>query len=144
MNSNDNNELRQKRPEKKEVKFVLIPGSGGKETVGTLKGDPLKGEIIYKKYCVYCHGKKGYGDGMAAIALKPSPAVLNNSFMGWKRLGNEEYKKLEQRLFEIITYGSKGSPELNMPAWGPVISREDRVHVLSYIKMVLTEKEEDE
>ncbi len=127
---------------------VLLPGPGGKEligeTIGEFGGEPANGRPIYEKYCVYCHGKTGLGDGMAAVGLKPSPADLSQSFLLWEELEMEDYKRLEQKLFDIITYGSKGSDELHMPAWGPVLSRGERLDVLAYIKMMLTEKDEEQ
>jgi mono/diheme cytochrome c family protein len=33
-----------------------------------------KGKVQYNKLCSICHGAKGKGDGVAAMALKPKPA----------------------------------------------------------------------
>ena len=35
-----------------------------------------KAEETYNTLCVVCHGEKGLGDGIAAIALKPRPTNL--------------------------------------------------------------------
>jgi mono/diheme cytochrome c family protein len=36
----------------------------------------MAGKTLYKQYCEICHGKKGRGDGVAGMALKPRPANL--------------------------------------------------------------------
>lgn len=34
------------------------------------------GEIIYDRYCTFCHGDEGGGDGLNGFALTPGPADL--------------------------------------------------------------------
>lgn len=115
---------------------VLLPGPEGKELVRAGTGNVEEGMAVYKKYCVYCHGREGRGDGMAAIALSPSPADFSKLSAAWQGAGQD------QRLFDIITYGSKGSRQLDMPAWGPVISRQGRLNVLAYIKTMFNKTPE--
>ena len=119
---------------------LLTPGSRGKEQIGNIVGNPNKGKPIYLKYCTYCHGKTGRGDGIAAIGLKPSPANLSATFIRWGPLNAKDASTLDQRIFEIITYGLKGSKELEMPAWGPILSKQDRADVLAYIKLISTKQ----
>ncbi|MFQ5559144.1 MAG: c-type cytochrome [Nitrospinota bacterium] len=109
---------------------IMKPGPKGIEQVGELKGNAIQGEVIYKKYCVYCHGKTGFGDGLAAMTLKPSPANF---------IERETFKKDDQILFEIVTYGLRRGYQLEMPAWGPVLSKQERLDVLSFVKK-LSEK----
>jgi len=44
------------------------------ETATAKKGDYERGRAIYDKYCFYCHGRTGRGDGAVAIAVSPHPA----------------------------------------------------------------------
>ena len=32
-----------------------------------------KGKSVYEKYCIYCHGERGEGDGVVAPTLNPKP-----------------------------------------------------------------------
>ena len=107
---------------------ILLPGAEGKFQVGERKGDPAEGEKLYKKSCVYCHGKKGLGDGITVIGLRAKP----KSFI--RKEGILEMK--DQEIFDIITYGVKTNYQLDMPAWGPNLSIEERLNVLAYTKQL--------
>jgi mono/diheme cytochrome c family protein len=111
---------------------ILKPGPDGKEQIGDLKGDLSNGEKIFVKYCVYCHGTKGLGEGLAAMTLKPSPANF---------IERNSYKKSDQTLFETVTYGFRASYQLEMPAWGPVLSKQERADVISYVKKISKRKD---
>lgn len=39
-----------------------------------MKNATLEGKKLYTQYCAICHGKKGKGDGVAGMALKPRPS----------------------------------------------------------------------
>jgi mono/diheme cytochrome c family protein len=39
----------------------------------------LAGEELFTSMCVICHGKKGKGDGMASINIKPRPTNLTDA-----------------------------------------------------------------
>lgn len=41
----------------------------------------LAGKKLYTQYCAICHGKKGKGDGLAGMALKPRPANLKKDIV---------------------------------------------------------------
>jgi mono/diheme cytochrome c family protein len=107
---------------------VLQPGAEGKFQIGDRKGNSVEGEKLYKKSCIYCHGKQGMGDGITVIGLRVKP----KSFL--RKEGLLTMK--DQEIFDIITYGVKTNYQLNMPAWGPNISIEERLNVLAYIKQL--------
>jgi len=107
---------------------VLLPGAEGKFQVGDRKGNSVEGEKLYKKSCIYCHGRKGLGDGITVIGLRVKP----KSFI--RKEGILHMK--DQEIFDIITYGVKSNYQLNMPAWGPNLSIEERLNVLAYIKQL--------
>ena len=110
----------------KKREHVIQPGADGKLQIGDRKGDPRKGDEIYKKSCIYCHGKEGLGDGITVIGLRVKP----KSFI---RKEGVLYQK-DQELFDTITYGVKTNYQLDMPAWGPNLSVEERLDVLAYVK----------
>ncbi|MFQ5586458.1 MAG: c-type cytochrome [Thermodesulfobacteriota bacterium] len=105
---------------------VILPGPEGKFQIGERKGNPAEGEEIFKELCIFCHGKKGLGDGVTVIGLKAKP----KSFIRKKGILTMK----DQEIFDIITYGVKTSYQLNMPAWGPRLTVEERLDVLAYIK----------
>ncbi len=41
----------------------------------------LAGKELYAQFCAICHGKKGKGDGVAGVALKPRPSNFSKDFI---------------------------------------------------------------
>lgn len=91
------------------------------------KGDPAKGKEIFTNNCVSCHGPEGIGDGIAAAALNPKPRDLSEaSYVS--SLSDNHLKK-------VISEGgaSVGKSPL-MPPWGGVLSQDDIIYVIAYIR----------
>ncbi|MCK4899015.1 MAG: c-type cytochrome [Anaerolineales bacterium] len=80
-----------------------------------------RGEELYKKSCIDCHGEEGRGDGLAAANLNPQPADFRAEHV--KELSDGE-------LFYIITYGIEGSA---MQARG-FFDEERRWHLVNYLR----------
>jgi mono/diheme cytochrome c family protein len=78
-------------------------------------GNPKTGRTIYDKHCIACHGKTGKGIG--TLPDLSDPATLAG--------------RADAQLFDKITNGGRGS---GMPAWGSVLSEQQRWDVLAYIK----------
>jgi cytochrome c oxidase cbb3-type subunit 3 len=78
-------------------------------------GNAKTGKAVYEKHCVACHGKTGKGIG-----------TLPNLSDARTLAG-----RADAQLFEKITDGGRGS---GMPAWGGVLSEQQRWDVLAYIK----------
>ena len=105
---------------------VVLPGAKGKVSISNRKGDPENGSRIFKKYCIYCHGKTGLGDGPIVIGLEVSPP---------KYMREEGILYMnDQQTFDIITYGVQTNYQLEMPTWGPILPESDRLDVIAYIK----------
>lgn len=81
-----------------------------------------RGEDIYRQHCQSCHGVGGTGDGPAATALAPRPADLRVHMAAGHT---------DQEFFNWLTAGMPGTA---MPAFGNVLTEEDRWHVLNYIR----------
>ena len=79
-----------------------------------------KGEALFKTNCVMCHGEKGKGDGVAAVALSPKPADLSS-----KRV----VKETDGEMFWKIENG-KGS----MPPWKSALSKKQRWQIVNYVR----------
>src|SRR5690349_24818615 len=49
-------------------------GSFAQDThVGNLTGNATRGEALYQRYCIFCHGRYGDGTGDSARYLAPKP-----------------------------------------------------------------------
>ncbi|HUJ79909.1 MAG TPA: cytochrome c [Nitrospiria bacterium] len=78
-------------------------------------GNPKTGREIYDKHCVACHGKTGKGIGTLPDLSDPKTLAA----------------RTDAQLFDKITNGGRGS---GMPAWGRVLSEQQRWDVLAYMK----------
>lgn len=90
------------------------------------QGDAQRGAIVYKEYCVQCHGPEGKGDGPGAAGLDPKPAVH-------AELPLSDYP--DDYLYNLVFYGGKSvgkSP--NMPDWGMTIPTKGIADLIAYLK----------
>ena len=81
------------------------------------------GRQIYAGNCASCHGDSGRGDGPAAWGLQPPPADLTAHLAPGKHSDGE--------IFRWLRDGVSGSA---MPAFGEVISEENRWRLISYLR----------
>ena len=85
----------------------------------------VRGAIVFKTYCVLCHGPRGDGQGRAAMNYSPPPADLTRSE------STDEYKE------RIIR---KGGPALGrsqfMPPWEQELTPEQIQDVVFYLKVI--------
>lgn len=85
-----------------------------------------RGKVIYKEYCVQCHGPGGKGDGPAASGLSPKPAVHAN--MAFDKLPMEY-------LYNVIYHGGRSvGKSTNMPYWNLTIGQQGVADVIAYLK----------
>lgn len=113
---------------------ALLKSAGEKKSeerveVKVRQGDPEKGKVVYEKYCFYCHGREGRGDGAIGIAVSPHPA----DFIG----DNKRMAKSDEELIKSIAEGIKkdiGGEEMAMPRWKDILSEEDMWNALAYIR----------
>lgn len=105
---------------------VLMPTKGGIVKVGDRIGDPEEGERIFKRHCIYCHGLKGLGDGSITLGLDASPPAYFRE--------NGILFMSDQDIFNIVSYGTKTTKEIFMPAWTGILSEDERLDIIAYIK----------
>ncbi|HAO94119.1 MAG: hypothetical protein A2X93_02115 [Deltaproteobacteria bacterium GWC2_56_8] len=94
-------------------------------------GEAAAGKDIYFRYCHFCHGQKGMGDGPVGIALSPHPADFVNDA---KRMS-----KTDAELFKSITEGihkEVGGESMSMPRWQEILSEKERWDVLAFIRQL--------
>ena len=79
-----------------------------------------RGDLVFRNFCLPCHGATGKGDGpVIGRGYPPPPSLLSNRAMHMK----------DGQIFHIITYGQR-----NMPAHGTQIAQEDRWKVILHIR----------
>ncbi|MBI4358792.1 MAG: c-type cytochrome, partial [Candidatus Omnitrophica bacterium] len=71
-----------------------------------------KGEALYQKQCVSCHGLLGAGDGKAAYLLYPKPRDFTRG--EFRLISTNDMTATHEDLFKTITRGMPGSA---MPPW---------------------------
>jgi high-affinity iron transporter len=90
------------------------------------KGDPAKGETLYKARCVTCHGATGAGDGPAGKVLKDKPK-------DWTK--GEALKELkDQQLYDAIKKGGGAIGKSKAMIAFPNFSDAEVWNLIAYIK----------
>lgn len=103
------------------------------------KPDPIQkdklelGKKVYFKRCVWCHGVEGAGDGPSADRLFTRP---RNFIQGTFKIRTTDSGELplDSDLIKTVTNGLPGSA---MPAWGEVLSRDEIVAVVQFVKSLV-------
>lgn len=93
----------------------------------------VRGSIVFRTYCMLCHGRYGDGKGRAAKNYNPPPA---NLVMSTK---SDAYKE------KIIRNGGAAmgrSPF--MPPWGQELSDEQINDVIAYLRVININKIKDD
>ncbi len=131
--------------------YGCSPGDGKKEKAATgpqtvtsqaatqASADTAVGKEIYFRYCHFCHGQKGRGDGPVGIALTPHPADF---VADTKRMS-----KTDNELYESITVGIHkeiGGEAMSMPRWADILSEKERWSVLAFIRQLEREGKQAE
>ncbi|MBI3609694.1 MAG: c-type cytochrome [Nitrospirae bacterium] len=88
------------------------------------------GKKIYERRCLPCHGVNGAGDGPAADVMDPRPRDFTR---GLFKLRSTAFNELptDEDLYRTI---SRGIPGSGMPSWKRLLSEEERLQVIAYIK----------
>jgi len=95
------------------------------------------GEEIFQANCAACHGPEGQGDGPAAETLEPKPATLADGMM--MDMLSDGY------LFWRVSKGGQMEPfHSAMPAWETGLSEEQRWQVISYVRTLADEADDNE
>jgi cytochrome c oxidase cbb3-type subunit 2 len=88
--------------------------------------DPVlaaRGKVVFQTNCVACHGDKGDGRGVAAVAIQgKKPRDFTQ--------GSFAYGSSDQELFETVT---RGVPGTAMPPWNS-LPESDRRAVIQYVR----------
>ncbi len=102
------------------VLFVISAGASE-----PLSADRERGQEIYEKYCLECHGERGRGDGPRAPLLAPRPGNLVSAATS---------SKTDPELLGIIT---NGVPRTAMRGWKEELTEEDRLSVVAFLRSLV-------
>lgn len=81
-----------------------------------------RGEVLYRGYCVSCHGDEGRGDGITSPALLPPPPDFTS----------KEFKASvdKDEIWASILYGNEGT---QMEGFADKVSSEDVEPIIEFI-----------
>ncbi|MFQ5449129.1 MAG: c-type cytochrome [Nitrospinaceae bacterium] len=96
-----------------------------------------KGKKVYYKRCVWCHGVDGGGDGPSAERLFTRPRNFHQGTFKIRRTDSGELP-LEADLIRTVKNGLPGSA---MPAWGEVLSEDEIVSVIQFVKTLVQDRD---
>lgn len=91
----------------------------------TVEAAVVRGSIVYRTYCVLCHGANGEGNGRAAARYVPKPANLVKTRVP------DEYKEA------IVRKGGQSmgrSPF--MPPWGDELTEEQLRDLIVFLRAI--------
>jgi mono/diheme cytochrome c family protein len=97
--------------------------------IGKLVGKANRGNALYQRYCIFCHGKYGDGNGETARYLSPKPRDFTKAVFKCRSTPSGSLP-LDSDLYATITRGIHAS---GMPSWRPLL-RQERADLVAYIK----------
>jgi mono/diheme cytochrome c family protein len=113
---------------------VLAGGNGAQQEKPYLSFKEIpefriqRGEVLYKRYCLFCHGEYGAGDGMNAYTLPTKPGNF---------LDDDFRQETTQAVQEIIAEGGEGSGrDKAMPAFGNTLPSKNINDLATYIQSI--------
>lgn len=102
-------------------------------------GNIEKGEQIYSKHCMMCHGEEGDGLGPATEYLNPPPRDFTSGMFKFKTTGFEDMVPNDDDVLRMIRDGMPGTA---MPGWADLLSEQEIWDVIAYIKTFAGYEEE--
>jgi mono/diheme cytochrome c family protein len=112
---------------------LLLSGPGAARAqeshVGAVTGHAARGQQLYRRYCVGCHGKAGDGLGENAMWIDPKPRDFTAAVFKCRSTPTGALPT-DEDLFNSVT---RGFVTTNMPPWRP-LTPQNRADVVAYIK----------
>lgn len=105
------------------ARFARAIGSASQLDLPTAPLSLANGRQVYQTYCERCHGERGLGDGPDAKSVTPVPAPI-----GVEKEMADASPELQYR---VVSAGVAGT---QMPAWGSVLTPQQRWDVLTYVQ----------
>jgi mono/diheme cytochrome c family protein len=104
--------------------------AGAQEShIGNHVGDAKRGKALYERFCIFCHGPQGDGEGVTAPYIDPKPRDFTKATYKCRSTPSGSLP-LDSDLYDTITRGVHAS---GMPSWKP-LTRQARADLVAYIK----------
>ena len=104
------------------------------------ESDAERGEEIYAKRCIGCHGEEGDGVGAADERLNPPPRDFSLGLYKFKTTAFDDDIPNDGDLVRMIRDGMPGTA---MPGWSDVLSEQEILDLVAYIKTFAGLEEEE-
>lgn len=109
------------------------------QAAGIQTADTGRGETIYLKRCVWCHGEDGDGFGPAGKLLVPPPRDFTAGLYKIKTSPFSEDFANDADIYRMIRDGMPGT---DMPGWSDRLSEQDMWDLVVYLKAFAELEEE--
>ena len=93
------------------------------------QGKAAAGKVLYRRYCVGCHGPQGDGNGENATWIDPKPRDFTAAVFKCRSTPTGTLPT-EKDLYDSVT---RGFVTTNMPPWKP-LTTQNRSDLVAYIK----------
>lgn len=90
-----------------------------------------EGRMLYRHYCLNCHGETGKGDGFNAYNLDPRPRSLADSSFQARHTDSD-------LVVAIRSGGSAVGLSTGMPPWGRTLEERQIQNVVAYLRTLQT------
>jgi mono/diheme cytochrome c family protein len=115
------------------IASFAIPASTPAQDLGAhvdgMTGNAATGKLLYRRFCVGCHGVEGNGEGENAQWIDPKPRDFTEATFRWRSTPTGTLPT-DEDLYNTIT---RGVEDTLMPTWRP-LPPQQRVDLLAYIK----------
>ncbi|MDQ2979284.1 MAG: c-type cytochrome, partial [Acidobacteriota bacterium] len=101
-------------------------------------GDPVRGKVVYERYCVSCHGERGDGEGEYAEHTLPRPRDFRQGTFKWRSTPSGSLP-LVSDMEKVIRQGLYGTA---MPTWY-AIGKRSRMDTIAYIQTFSSRWQDD-
>jgi mono/diheme cytochrome c family protein len=100
--------------------------------IGNLRGQAKRGEALYGRYCIGCHGERGDGEGENAPYVRPEYPKPRDFTAGLFKCRSTPSGSipLDSDLFETV---ARGIDTTAMPQWFP-LTHQERADLVAYVK----------
>jgi mono/diheme cytochrome c family protein len=97
--------------------------------IGAVTGNAEGGKMLYRRFCIGCHGPDGNGEGMNAQWIDPKPRDFTEATFKCRSTPTGTLP-LDEDLYNAIT---RGFVDTNMPSWRP-LNPQQRADLVAFIK----------